>query len=163
MSLIQADENIASPLPLPEIPQCNKKSRLYSLTREGIVLPDGRVVPIEHANRALLLEYCLDQDDTFLNDDAFMKQYGRFQTEEELRTIIRQWQVKELDGQELTTREREVAVLTAEGLRASQVAERLGISEKTVKAFKTRCFRKTGTQNATTLARWVIRQGWIVP
>ena len=52
----------------------------------------------------------------------------------------------------LTTREREIALLVAEGLSNKQVAERLAIAEGTVKIHLHNIYRKCGMQNRTSLA-----------
>jgi DNA-binding NarL/FixJ family response regulator len=52
----------------------------------------------------------------------------------------------------LTTREREIALLVAEGLSNKQVAERLAIAEGTVKIHLHNIYRKSGMQNRTSLA-----------
>jgi two-component system nitrate/nitrite response regulator NarL len=54
--------------------------------------------------------------------------------------------------QSLTTREREVILLIAEGLVNKDVARRLGVSEGTVKVHLHNIFQKTGVNNRTALA-----------
>lgn len=53
----------------------------------------------------------------------------------------------------LTTREREVALLVADGLRSREVAERLGIASQTVKSHLKTIFDKLGVRNRVELAR----------
>lgn len=54
----------------------------------------------------------------------------------------------------LSDREREVLVLVADGLRNKEIADRLGISERTVKAHLTGTFNKLGaTSRAEAIAR----------
>jgi DNA-binding CsgD family transcriptional regulator len=53
----------------------------------------------------------------------------------------------------LTHREREVALLVAEGLRSREVAERLGIASQTVKSHLKTIFDKLGVRNRVELAR----------
>ena len=65
------------------------------------------------------------------------------------------------EGADLTPREREVLMLTMEGLSCPQIAKRLGISLKTVERHRLHISIKTGTHKAVTLARWAIRQGLI--
>ncbi len=60
---------------------------------------------------------------------------------------------------ELTPRERQVLLLVAEGLMNKQVARRLGISEKTVKAHLTRVFAAIGVSDRTQAALWAERHG----
>jgi DNA-binding NarL/FixJ family response regulator len=56
------------------------------------------------------------------------------------------------DPHELTTREREVAELIAGGASNKDIAERLGITERTVKAHLTSVFQKLGLTSRLQLA-----------
>jgi DNA-binding NarL/FixJ family response regulator len=60
---------------------------------------------------------------------------------------------------ELSTREREVLGLVAEGLPNKLIARRLEISEKTVKAHLTRVFQAIGVTDRTQAALWAQRNG----
>jgi len=57
----------------------------------------------------------------------------------------------------LTPREREVLTLLADGLPNKQIARRLGIAEKTVKAHLTRVFAALEVTDRTQAALWVAR------
>jgi DNA-binding NarL/FixJ family response regulator len=57
----------------------------------------------------------------------------------------------------LTAREREVLTLVREGLANKQIARRLGISERTVKAHLTSTFAAIGVQDRTQAAVWAER------
>jgi len=57
----------------------------------------------------------------------------------------------------LTPREREVLTLLADGLANKQIARRLGIAEKTVKAHLTRVFAALDVTDRTQAALWVAR------
>jgi DNA-binding NarL/FixJ family response regulator len=59
----------------------------------------------------------------------------------------------------LTDREREVLGLVAEGLPNKQIARKLGISEKTVKAHLTSAFRTIGVDDRVQAGIWARRQG----
>jgi DNA-binding NarL/FixJ family response regulator len=59
----------------------------------------------------------------------------------------------------LTEREREVLALVGAGLQNKQIALRLGISEKTVKAHLTSVFRQLGVYDRTQAALWAQRHG----
>jgi DNA-binding NarL/FixJ family response regulator len=61
----------------------------------------------------------------------------------------------------LSEREREVLILLAEGLANKQIARRLGISEKTVKAHLTNVFRAIGVTDRTQAALWAQRNGLV--
>jgi len=60
---------------------------------------------------------------------------------------------------ELTAREQEVLDLLAEGLANKQIARRLGIAEKTVKAHLTSVFQRIGVTDRTQAALWAQRNG----
>ena len=62
-------------------------------------------------------------------------------------------------AEELTEREREVLSLVGAGLQNKQIALRLGISEKTVKAHLTSVFRQLGVFDRTQAALWAQRHG----
>jgi DNA-binding NarL/FixJ family response regulator len=59
----------------------------------------------------------------------------------------------------LTRREREVLALVGRGLANKQIAGRLGISEKTVKAHLGRAFQRIGVNDRTQAALWAERNG----
>ena len=60
-------------------------------------------------------------------------------------------------GPSLTTREREVLELVRDGLANKQIARRLGISERTVKAHLTSVFSAIGVTDRTAAALWAER------
>jgi DNA-binding NarL/FixJ family response regulator len=62
-------------------------------------------------------------------------------------------------GAELTPRESEVLVLVRQGLANKQIARRLGISERTVKAHLTSAFQRIGVVDRTQAALWAERHG----
>lgn len=55
---------------------------------------------------------------------------------------------------ELTEREREVLLLVREGLANKQIARRLGIAERTVKAHLTSVYQRLGVSDRTQAALW---------
>ncbi len=59
----------------------------------------------------------------------------------------------------LTDREHEVLSLVRAGLANKQIARRLGISERTVKAHLTSIFQRLGVTDRTQAALWAERQG----
>ena len=61
-------------------------------------------------------------------------------------------------GPDLTPREREVIELVRKGLANKQIARRLGISERTVKAHLTSAFAAIGVVDRTQAALWAERQ-----
>ncbi len=60
---------------------------------------------------------------------------------------------------ELTRREREVLQHVANGLNTKEVADLLGISDKTVHALRARLSRKLGLQSVAELTKYAIRRG----
>jgi len=60
---------------------------------------------------------------------------------------------------DLSPREREVLTLVREGLANKQVARRLGITERTVKAHLTSIFARIGVSDRTQAALWAERHG----
>lgn len=61
----------------------------------------------------------------------------------------------------LTERETEVLQLLASGMANKQIARRLGISEKTVKAHLTRVFGQLGVSDRTQAALWAVERGLV--
>jgi len=59
----------------------------------------------------------------------------------------------------LSEREREVLAMVAEGLANKLIAQRLAISEKTVKAHLTSVYRQIGVSDRTQAALWAQRHG----
>jgi len=59
----------------------------------------------------------------------------------------------------LTTREREVLQLVAEGRTNAEIAERLSISPRTVEIHRANLMRKLGLHTQTDLVRYAIRRG----
>ena len=60
---------------------------------------------------------------------------------------------------QLTDREREVLALVGSGLPNKQIAQKLGISEKTVKAHLTNIYQRIEVTDRTQAALWARRQG----
>jgi DNA-binding NarL/FixJ family response regulator len=58
---------------------------------------------------------------------------------------------------QLTPREIEVLTLVLEGLANKQIARRLGITERTVKAHLTSTFSRIGVRDRTQAALWAQR------
>lgn len=62
----------------------------------------------------------------------------------------------------LTTREREVLQLSAEGHTNSEIATRLGISVRTAETHRSRLMHKLGTHTQADLIRYALRRGIIL-
>jgi DNA-binding CsgD family transcriptional regulator len=63
------------------------------------------------------------------------------------------------DADVLTAREREVALLVADGLANRVIAERLAVSERTVETHVRNVLTKLGMANRTQVASWTLRAG----
>jgi DNA-binding NarL/FixJ family response regulator len=63
----------------------------------------------------------------------------------------------------ITSREREVAKLLAEGKSNRQVAEHLGISVRTAEAHRARVMRKLGLSSLAALVRFALSSGLVRP
>jgi two-component system, NarL family, response regulator NreC len=61
----------------------------------------------------------------------------------------------------LSTREREILKLVAEGASNTQIAERLSISKKTVQTHRTHIMEKLNLHDRTMLVRYAVRKGLI--
>ena len=64
---------------------------------------------------------------------------------------------------ELTSREREVAALLAEGLSNAEVARRLYISPKTAAVHVSNILMKLGMSSRAEVAAWAVRSGLVGP
>ena len=62
----------------------------------------------------------------------------------------------------LTRRERQVAVMIAEGKSSRKIAEELKISVKTYDTHRGHILKKLKLANSVELARHAIREGWVV-
>jgi DNA-binding NarL/FixJ family response regulator len=62
---------------------------------------------------------------------------------------------------QLTSREAEIVRYVATGLRNAEVAEKLSISENTVKTHLNNIFHKLGLRDRVEVALYAIRHGWI--
>jgi DNA-binding NarL/FixJ family response regulator len=119
-----------------------------SLGADGYLLKDGRVSEIVAALRAV-------------------QKGGSYFSPPVAREIADQLRHPERPSSEpfalLSAREREVLHLIVDGLSARGIAERLGISAKTVEAHRTSLMRKLGVRKATELVRYALRHGLIEP
>jgi DNA-binding NarL/FixJ family response regulator len=59
----------------------------------------------------------------------------------------------------LTSTEREILRLVADGLSNPQVAEKLGLSRRTVETYRLRLMRKLGIEDLASLVKYAIRHG----
>ena len=61
----------------------------------------------------------------------------------------------------LTEREKEIVLELADGLDANEIAERLFISEGTVRTHRKNILEKTGAKNSVHMVRMAIANGWV--
>lgn len=66
-------------------------------------------------------------------------------------------------SESLTNREREVLHLAAEGLKNSDIAERLGISPRTVEKHRSHAMHKLGVDGQTALVHFAMENGLLPP
>jgi DNA-binding NarL/FixJ family response regulator len=69
----------------------------------------------------------------------------------------------ELPRDPLTSREREVLQLVAEGKSTKEIARLLAISFKTAESHRTRIMKKTDIHETAGLVRYAVRRGLIQP
>ena len=119
-----------------------------ALGADGYVLKNGRAAEIVTAIRAVT-------------------RGGSYFSPVVAREIVEQLRTPKAWSQEpfsvLSTREREVLHLIAEGMSAKESAAELKISTKTVEAHRTSLMRKLGVRKATELVRYALRHGLIEP
>jgi NarL family two-component system response regulator LiaR len=75
--------------------------------------------------------------------------------------LMRQGSTGRIAHDDLTAREREVLRLMVEGLANKQIAQRLGIGEKTIKTHVSRVLAKLGVADRTQAAVLAIREGLV--
>jgi DNA-binding NarL/FixJ family response regulator len=63
----------------------------------------------------------------------------------------------------LTPRQREILQLVAEGHTSKEIAERLGLSFKTVEAHRAQIMERLGLDDVTGLVRFAVRVGLVIP
>jgi DNA-binding NarL/FixJ family response regulator len=81
----------------------------------------------------------------------------------EARPLGRATDTPVLPHNKLTGREREVAVLVAEGGSNKQIAAALNISTKTVESHRRNLMHKLGFKSSAELVRYAVRNGWVSP
>ena len=80
------------------------------------------------------------------------------------RTIVTAYLTRsDLPPDPLSSREREVLQLIAEGETTKEIAWRLGLSAKTVESHRIRLMRKLDIHETATLVRYAIRRGLTLP
>jgi len=64
---------------------------------------------------------------------------------------------------QLTAREKEIALLVADGFRNRAIATKLNIADRTVDRYRSRIHAKIAGSGIAMITRYVIKQGWIEP
>jgi len=83
-------------------------------------------------------------------------------TERALDAYIAQTAETPLDAVEtLTSREREVLVMAAQGATTAEIAARLSLSARTVETYRSRMMQKLGLRTQTELVRYALRRSLI--
>ena len=140
--------------------------------------PETRVIVLSmHANEAYVLEalrhgaaaYVLKETSSAELVQAVRavvaggRYLSRPLSERALEAYVQRAEATPLDLYEtLTTREREVLHLTAEGCSNTDIAARLSISPRTAETHRSNLMRKLGLQSQTELVRYALRRG-IIP
>lgn len=141
-------------------------------------VPDTRIVVLSmHANEAYVLEALRNGVSAYVLKDSRANDLvhavrevldGRRYlspplSERAITAYIERSQTATLDPYEtLTTREREILQLTAEGHSATEIASRLSVSPRTVDTHRTNLMRKLDLHTQTDLIRYALRRG-IIP
>ena len=139
--------------------------------------PDVKVVVLSmHANEEYVFQvlragasgYVLKQSDSMevLNAIRAALSGGSFLSPPISRTVIDDYVRRaEARGQGsdlelLTSRQREVLQLLAEGLSNQEIAKQLSISIKTVETHRSNMMNKLGVSSKTELIKYALRKGW---
>ncbi len=139
--------------------------------------PETRVIVLSmHANDAYVVEalrngaagYVLKQAEARALVDAIraVRSGGRYLspplTEDKLERWQREAQAAPLDLYDtLSTREREVLQLAAEGLTSAAIGERLQIGKRTVETHRANLQRKLGLRSQAELVRLAVKKGLV--
>lgn len=86
-----------------------------------------------------------------------------FLTDDAQRSLVKSWidSGEDAPKDKLTDREREVVKLIAEAHTNKQIAEILGLSEKTVESHRSNILNKLGMSDRVELVRYAVRRGLI--
>ena len=88
-----------------------------------------------------------------------------FLTDEAQQSLVQSWMQSgaKPPKDELTARELEVVTLIADAKTNKQIAEELGMAEKTVESHRSNVFNKLGMRDRVELVRYAVRRGLIEP
>jgi DNA-binding NarL/FixJ family response regulator len=79
------------------------------------------------------------------------------------RATRRRWIAPSIGPMTLTSRETDVLSLVADGLTVREIAERLGLGNRTVEGYKQRAFAKLGVQNQSHAVSLALRSSQLRP
>jgi DNA-binding NarL/FixJ family response regulator len=79
------------------------------------------------------------------------------------KIVVRFFRAADVSGDVLTTRERQVVQLIAEGMSAKEIADLLGISQRTAESHRNRAMQKLDIHDVAGIVRYAIRNGLIQP
>ena len=114
----------------------------------------GRLLVLRQRHNAML-QQTLKLKERLL---ALLPLHSNSAIHNEIETIAKEITVPQIH---FTPRERTIIHLCCEGLQTKEIADRLGISQRTVDTHKTNIFRKTGINNTVELMRYAMQVGLI--
>ena len=111
----------------------------------GYILKDDAFKSLSKAIRMVMSNksYLSNQIADMLDNHGFTSSHG----------------MKSTDGELLSSREREVLQLVAEGKTSNQIAEKLHISAKTVETHRQQVMLKLNIKNVAELTKYAVREG----
>ena len=111
----------------------------------GYILKDDAFKSLSKAIRTVMINksYLSNQIADMLDNHGFTSSHG----------------MKSTDGELLSSREREVLQLVAEGKTSNQIAEKLHISAKTVETHRQQVMFKLNIKNVAELTKYAVREG----
>jgi DNA-binding NarL/FixJ family response regulator len=155
--IIVATTDIAVPGQLGSITAAASLGPFVAILASQIPVEDMLVFSLLRAGVAGCL--LLDSDENFLFAGLYAAARGECPVDPRLtRRLLSSIRSNESTVSSLTSRERAVLELVADGLQNKQIARQLGISEPTVKSYLTRTFRRIGVTSRTEAAMWLRRQ-----
>ena len=105
----------------------------------------------EEEKNAILVKEALDRDRLLM--------LSRQNMEKQLKEEISKLPETVLPAVKLTARELEIGRLTSQGLLSKEVADKLGISQRTVETHKNNLYRKLGINNNAELVSYMHKAG----
>lgn len=117
---------------------------------------------VQKALRAGAISYVLKNASMDVINDAIRQAYAGHSTM--AATVVQalvSFNSRDMFEEELTSREKEVLQLMADGLKNAAIAEKMNVGESTVRFHVTNIFRKLDTTNRTQTVRLAIERGLI--